>query len=199
MEMRTAIEDGVEKKEPIYKDGLFYVTVCDETAFEHYRKAYEEKMTNNPPDENLRRYRFSVVINKLTETIYRLGFDLDKDGDFGTQVKICSTAGEPTGDAITLKASEIMRAYGSVEHAMREAITHAFDAPSFSFFSEAQTFGHYKFNIQELQSYILFKSKGKANKELMHLMHYHGVEYVPLFKENMERVYTLGMLMNPNS
>ena len=167
-----------------------YVTVSDETAYEHYRKAEAEGRTPNPPEENLRRYRFSVVINKLTETLYRLGYDLDKEGDFGAQVRICNTAGEPTGDAVTLSASEIMRAYGSVEHAMREAITHAFDATSFSFFSEAQAFGHHKFNIQELQSFILFKSRGRANKELMHLMHYYGVDHVPLFKENMERVYT---------
>ncbi len=101
-------------------------------------------------------------------------------------MKICNSAGEPTGDAVTLEASAIMRAYGAVEH----AITHTFDAPSFSFFSEAHTVGHYKFNIQDLQSYILFKNKGRANKELMHLMHYHGVENVPLFQMNMERVYT---------
>ena len=127
----------------------------------------------------------------MTETLYRLGYDLDKEGDFGAQVKICNSAGEPTGDAVTLEASAIMRAYGAVEHAMREAISHTFDAPSFSFFSEAHTVGHYKFNIQDLQSYILlFKNKGRANKELMRLMHYHGVENVPLFQANMERVYT---------
>ena len=83
-----------------------------------------------------------------------------------------------------------MRAYGTVEQAMREAITHTFNATSFSFFSEAQTIEHYKFNIQELQSYILFKNKGRANKEMMHVMHYHGVECVPLFREHMEKVYT---------
>ena len=121
--------------------------------------------------------------------MYRLGYDLDKDGDFGAQVKICNSAGEPTGDAITTAKSAIMRAYGAVEHAMREAITHTYDAPSFSFFSEAHTVGHHKFNVQDLQSYILFKNKGRANKELMHLMHYHGVENVPLFQQNMERVY----------
>ena len=186
MEMKTVVKDGVEKKEPIYKDAL-YVTVSDETALEHYRKALEEGRTSNTPDENLRRYRFSVVINKLTETLYRLGYELDKDGDFGAQVKICNTAGEPTGDAVTLNASEMMRAYGSVEHAMRDAITHAFDAPSFSFFSEAQTFGHHKFNIQEHPVQGQRQSEQRTNA--MHLMHYYGVEHVPLFRKNMERVY----------
>ena len=189
MEMQTVIVDGVERQEPIYKDGL-YITVSDETALEHYRREQEANRTEHPPEENLRRYRFSVVVNRLTETLYRLGYDLDKEGDFGAQVKICNSVGEPTGDGVTTDASVIMRAYGAVEHAMREAITHTFDAPSFSFFSEAQTLGHYKFNIQELQSYILLKNKGRANKELMHLMHYHGVENVPLFQRNMEKVYT---------
>ena len=189
IEMQTVTVDGVERQEPIYKDGL-YITVGDEHALEHYRREFVVGRTENEPEENLRRYRFSVVVNRLTETLYRLGYDLDKEGDCGAQVKICNSAGEPTGDAVTLAASVIMRAYGAVEHAMKEAITHTFEATSFSFFSEAHTVGHYKFNIQDLQSYILFKNRGKANKELMRLMHYHGVENVPLFQANMERVYT---------
>ena len=183
VEMQTVTVNGVEKQEPIYKDGL-YITVSDEHALEHYRREFVAKRTEHQPEENLRRYRFSVVVNQLTETLYRLGYDLDKEGDFGAQVKICNSAGEPTGDAVTLEASAIMRAYGAVEHAMREAISHTYDAPSFSFFSEAHTVGRYKFNIQDLQSYILFK-----NKEPMHLMHYHGVENVPLFQPK-KRVYT---------
>ena len=188
VEMETVTVDGVERQEPIYKDGL-YGTVSDERARDHYHNEFVARRTDHPPEENLRRYRFSVVVNQLTETLYRLGYDLDKEGDFGAQVKICNSAGEPTGDAVTLAASAIMRAYGAVEHAMREAITHTYNAPSFSFFSEAHTVGHHKFNVQDLQSYILFKNKGRANKELMHLMHYHGVENVPLFQQNMERVY----------
>ena len=188
IEMTTITENGVEREEPIYKNGL-YITVSDQTAYEHYNSLYLRKKTQNPPDENLRRYRFSVVVNKLTETLYRLGYELEKDGDFGVQVRICNSAGEPTGDAVMRTVSEIMRAYGTVEHAMIEAITCAFDATSFSFFSEAQTIGHYKFNVQELQSYILFKNRGRANKEMMHVMHCHGVEYVPLFREHMEKVY----------
>ncbi len=189
IEMRTVTVDGVEKQEPIYKDGL-YITVSDNYALDHYRREFVAGRTENEPEENLRRYKFSVVVNRLTETLYRLGYDLEKEGDFGTQVKICNSAGEPTGDAVTLAASAIMRAYGAVEHAMKEAITHTFEATSFSFFSEAHTDGHYKFNVQDLQSYILFKNRGRANKELMRLMHYHGVENVPLFQANMERVYT---------
>ena len=182
VEMETVTVDGVERQEPIYQDGL-YITASDERARDHYHNEFVAKRTDHPPEENLRRYRFSVVVNKLTETLYRLGYDLDKDGDFGAQVKICNSAGEPTGDAITTAKSAIMRAYGAVEHAMREAITHTYDASSFSFFSEAHTVGHHKFNVQDLQSYILFKNKGRANKELMHLMHYHGVENVPLFQQ----------------
>ena len=72
--------------------------------------------------------------------------------------------GEPGDDTVLKTAGEIMRAYGNVEHAMREAITHAFGVSSFSFFSEALTIGHYKFNVQEFQWFILFKNKGKANK-----------------------------------
>ncbi len=140
VEMQTVTVDGVEKQEPIYKDGL-YITVSDEHARDHYQNEFVARRTDHPPEENLRRYRFSVVVNQLTETLYRLGYDLDKEGDFGAQVKICNSAGEPTGDAVTLAASVVMRAYGAVEHAMREAISHTYDAPSFSFFSEAHTVG----------------------------------------------------------
>ena len=179
----------MEREEPIYKHGL-YITVSDQTAFEHYHGLHSRGGTQHLPDENLRRYRFSVVVNKLTETLYRLGYELEKDGEFGSQEKICTTAGEPGDDTVLKTAGEIMRAYGNVERAMREAITHAFGVSSFSFFSEALTIHHYKFNVQELQWFILFKNKGKANKEMIQVMHYHGVEYVPLFQEHVDKAFT---------
>ena len=86
IEMTTVTENGVEREEPIYKNGL-YITASDQTAYEHYHNLHLRGGTQNPPDENLRRYRFSVVVNRLTETLYRLGYEMEKDGDFGIQVK----------------------------------------------------------------------------------------------------------------
>ena len=61
VEMETVTVDGVERQEPIYKDGL-YVTVSDERARDHYHNEFVAKRTDHPPEENLRRYRFSVVV-----------------------------------------------------------------------------------------------------------------------------------------
>ena len=90
----------MEREEPIYKNGL-YITVSDQTAFEHYHKLHANSGTHHLPDEKLRRYRFSVVVNKLTETLYRLRYELEKEGKFGSQVKICTTAGEPGEDTVS--------------------------------------------------------------------------------------------------
>ena len=38
--------------------------------------------------------------------------------------------------------------------------------------------------------YLLSKNKGKINKEMMHVMHYHGVENVPLFQKQVDVVMT---------
>ena len=46
----------------------------------------------------------------------------------------------------------------------------------------------YKFNIHELQSYMLSENKGKINKEMMHVIHYHGVDNIPLFQKQVDLV-----------
>ena len=95
-------------------------------------------------------------------------------------------------DMSVTERTKIVTAFGEVEHATKEALTHTLGAQSYSFFSEAKPMDHYKFNIQDFKSYLLSKSQGRVNKEMVHVMHYHGVENVPLFQEQMDQVRTKG-------
>ena len=74
------MEDGVPK------------TVDDETARRHYQAKFDTGNSNFDGDEMLKRYRFSVVITKLLEALYRRGYDLD--GEFKGMVKTCNSVRE---------------------------------------------------------------------------------------------------------
>ncbi len=120
-ETTKVVEDGVEKKF-LLENGLL-VTVSDETALEHYRKRRQAQASPFEAEEMLRRYRFSVVINKLTETLYRLQYELDSEGEFCRQVRMCNRASEDSGaNVLLIDKGEVTRAYGIVEHAMRRGL-----------------------------------------------------------------------------
>ena len=61
------------------------VTMDDEVVRRHYQDKRIAGNSNHDGDEMMRRYRFSVVITKLIEALYRRGYDLD--GSFRTRVR----------------------------------------------------------------------------------------------------------------
>ena len=70
------------------------------------------------PDEMLRRYRFSVLVNDLAVTLYRMRYEIDRGGEFYKQVKLCNTTSEEFGhDMATTERTKILTAFGEVEHA----------------------------------------------------------------------------------
>ena len=155
-------------------------TVDDDSAREHYQAKHEAGRSKYDGEEMLRRYRFSVVITKMLEALYRRGYDLDEE--FKGKVKTCNSVSEDPSSETATSRRIVLQAIGAVEKAMGEAIRIAFKAESYSFFSEARSLDHYTFNLKDLQSYIAFKSRGKITGELAHLMHYYDVDPVPSFK-----------------
>ena len=89
------------EKKFLLENGLL-VTVSDETALEHYRKRRQAQASLFEAEVMLRRYRFSGVINKLTETLYRLQYELDSEGEFCRQERICNRASEDSGANVLL-------------------------------------------------------------------------------------------------
>ena len=160
-------------------------TLDDETARNHYQAKFEANTSKYDGEEMLRRYRFSVVITKLVEVLYRRGYDLE--GDFKAKVKMCNSASEDRDTETTIPRKDVLLAIGAVEIAMGEAIKIAFRADSYSFFSAMRPMDNYAFDIKELQSFIAFKSRGKITGELAHVMHYYEVETVPSFKELVDK------------
>ena len=155
-------------------------TVDDDSAREHYQAKHEAGRSKYDGEEMLRRYRFSVVISKMLEALYRRGYDVDED--FKGKVKTCNSVSEDPSSETTTSRRIVLQAIGTVEKAMGEANRIAFKAESYSFFSEARSLDHYAFTLKDLQSYIASKSRGKITGELAHLMHYYDVDPVPSFK-----------------
>ena len=162
------------------------VTVKDEDVKQHYQAKHEAGTSKYDGEEMLRRYRFSVVITKLTEALYRLGYDID--GSFGTRVRIVNKVSDPEGvDALTM--GDYQTAQGHVAGAMKEAIRVAFKCATYSFFSLNQSREQYRFDMADFQSYTIGKSKSKdiIRDELIHILHYYNVITVPLFLELVEK------------
>ena len=155
-------------------------TVDDETARRHYQAKFDTGNSNFDGDEMLRRYRFSVVITKLLEALYRRGYDLD--GEFKGMVKTCNSVREDQDKETTNPRHEVLQAIVTVEKAMGEAIKIAMKAESYSFFSQIRSVGQYAFDLKDLQSYIVSKARGKITRELAHVMHYYDVDPVPSFQ-----------------
>ena len=145
--------------------------LCGMMLIDMHGVRYANNLLKNPATKRL---------SGKTFTGYAMGWNKKENsanGEFRKQVKICNSASEEATEGAMLKdKTEIMRAYGVVEHAMKEALSHAFGVTTYSFFSDVRPVDHYKFDIQEFQPYILSKSNGRINKEMMHVMHYHGVE-----------------------
>ncbi len=95
-------------------------TVDDETARNHYQAKFEANTSKYDGEEMVRRYRFSVIITKLIEVLYRWGYDLE--GEFKTSVKMCNSASEDQDTETTNPRTDILLAIGTVERAMGEAI-----------------------------------------------------------------------------
>ena len=162
------MEDGVPK------------TADDEFARRHYQAKFGVGNSNYDGDEMLRRYRFSVVITKLLEALYRRGYDLE--GEFKGMVKVCNSVREDQEKETTNPRQEVLKAIVTVEKAMGEAIKIAMKAESYSFFSQVRAVGQYVFDLKDLQSYIVSKARGKITSELAHVMHYYDVDPVPSFQ-----------------
>ena len=157
------------------------VTVKDEDVRRHFQAKHEANTSKYDGDEMLRRYRFSVVITKLTEALYRLGYDVE--GSFGTRVRTVNKVEDREGvDALTV--GDYQTAQGHVASAMKEAIRIAFKCATYSFFSANRSREQYRFDMADFQSYTYGKSQSKdIRNELIHILHYYNLITVPVFKE----------------
>lgn len=156
-------------------------TVDDATLLQVYHGKFDSKESKYDAEEMTRRYRFSVVVTKLIEALYRFGYDLESA--FRLQVQACNSMSEQTTAEATLSPSQLKAAVGSVETAMKEAIRIAFSTVTYSFFSELDTPDNFKFNMAEFQSFLAFKGKSKVTGEMVHVMHFYGIKNVPVFEE----------------
>ncbi|MCV6575884.1 MAG: hypothetical protein OIF58_09130, partial [Cohaesibacter sp.] len=68
------------------------VTLDSNTVSQHFQSRHENKKSRSDGAEMARRYRFSVVITKLIEALYRRGHDLD--GEFARMVKVVNKAAD---------------------------------------------------------------------------------------------------------
>ena len=173
--------DGFDMEQGIPK------TVDDDIVRNHFQEKFENKMSKYDGEEMLRRYRFSVVVTKLLEVLYRRGYDFEED--FKKMVKTCNSVtvtNDPETET-TVDGKVIATACGTVQDAMGEAIKIAFKAESYSFFSETRPRDNFVFDLKELHSHIAFKSRGKITGEMAHVMHDYDVDAVPAFKELMDQ------------
>ena len=120
------------------KDGVPKI-VDDEFARRYYQAKFDTGNSNYDGNEMLRRYRFSVVITKLLEALYRRGYDLD--GEFKGMVKVCNSVRKDQEKETTNPRQEVLKAIVTVEKAMGEAIKIAMKAESYSFFSQVRAVG----------------------------------------------------------
>ena len=71
-----------------------------------------------------------------------------------------------------------------VEAAMKEALRIAYpDCMTFSFFSNLNPPGNLKISVYDFQSFYVSKNKKKITGEMVHVMHYYGIQNVPAFEE----------------
>ena len=88
---------------------------------------------------------------------------------------------------------------------MKEALRIAYpDKVTFSFFSHINPPGNLKISVPDFQSFYVSKNKKKITGEMVHVMHYYGVQNVPSFEElarkhrtkNEEKLVTLKFLID---
>ena len=67
---------------------------------------------------------------------------------------------------------------------MKEALGIAYpDYMSFSFFSRLNPPGNLKISVHDFQSFYVSKNKKKITGEMVHVMHYYGIQNVPTFED----------------
>ena len=158
------------------------VTVDDGTLRDFYEDRARVPGATLDAEERVRRYRFSVMVTRLIEALYRRGYDLA--GEFRTRVQACNSMSEQTAVEALRTRAQLREDVGIVEAAMKEALRIAYpDNDTFLFFSNLNPPGNLKISVQEFQSFYVSKYKKKITGEMVHVMHYYGIQNVPAFEE----------------
>ena len=179
------------------------VTVDDGTLLDFYQDRAKMSRATLDAEERVRIYKFSVMVTKLIEALYRRGYDLGSE--FRTRVQACNSMSEQTTVEAMRTRDELREDVGIVEAAMKEALRIAYpDKETFSFFSPINPPGNLKISVPDFQSFYVSKNKKKITGEMVHVMHYYGVQNVPSFEElarkhksnNEDRPVTLKFLID---
>ena len=158
------------------------VTVDEGTLRDFYEDRAKARSATLDAEERVRRYKFSVMVTRLIEALYRRGYDLA--GDFRTRVQACNSMSEQTTTEAMRTRAQLREDVGVVEAAMKEALRIAYpDSVTFSFFSNLNPPGNLKIDVHEFQSFYVSKNKKKITGEMVHVMHYYGIQNVPVFEE----------------
>ena len=158
------------------------VTVDEGTLRDFYEDRAKAPGATLDAEERVRRYKFSVMVTRLIEALYRRGYDLA--GDFRTRVQACNSMSEQTTTEAMRTRAQLREDVGVVEAAMKEALRIAYpDSVTFSFFSNLNPPGNLKIDVHEFQSFYVSKNKKKITGEMVHVMHYYGIQNVPVFEE----------------
>ena len=158
------------------------VTVDEDTLRAFYEDRAKAPGATIDAEERVRRYRFSVMVTKLIEALYRRGYDLA--GDFRTRVQACNSMSEQTTTEALRSRAQLREDVNVVEAAMKEALRIAYpDCMSFSFFSRLNPPGNLKISVHDFQSFYVSKNKKKITGEMVHVMHYYGIQNVPTFED----------------
>ena len=158
------------------------VTVDEDTLRAFYEDRAKAPGATIDAEERVRRYRFSVMVTKLIEALYRRGYDLA--GDFRTRVQACNSMSEQTTTEALRSRAQLREDVNVVEAAMKEALEIAYpDYMSFSFFSRLNPPGNLKISVHDFQSFYVSKNKKKITGEMVHVMHYYGIQNVPTFED----------------
>ena len=158
------------------------VTVDEDTLRVFYEDRANAPGATIDAEERVRRYRFSVMVTKLIEALYRRGYDLA--GDFRTRVQACNSMSEQTTTEALRSRAQLREDVNVVEAAMKEALRIAYpDCMSFSFFSRLNPPGNLKISVHDFQSFYVSKNKKKITGEMVHVMHYYGIQNVPTFED----------------
>ena len=158
------------------------VTIDDDTLRDFYEDRARAPGATLDAEERVRRYKFSVMVTRLIEALYRRGYDLA--GEFRTRVQACNSMSEQTAVEAMRTRAQLREDVGIVEAAMKEALRIAYpDNETFSFFSNLNPPGNLKISVQEFQSFYVSKNKKKITGEMVHVMHYYGIQNVPAFEE----------------
>ena len=183
--------DITGKDHPVLRTGLggpftlergLPVTVDEGTLRDFYEDRAKAPGATLDAEERVRRYRFRVMVTRLIEALYRRGYELA--GDFRTRVQACNSMSEQTTTEAMRSRAQLREDVSIVEAAMKEALRIAYpDYMTFSFFSNINPPGNLKISVHDFQSFYVSKNKKKITGEMVHVMHYYGIQNVPAFEE----------------